>query len=73
MDSNFNKLMAKWIFVCIMPIFSQKKIVITCVKIAPKKILDNTNVRSHQGLLNYTNLNKFGQFKTLFWYFGVSI
>ena len=33
----------------------------------------NTNVRSHQGLLNGTNLKKFGQFKTLFWYLSVSI
>ena len=45
----------------------------TLVKKLRLKILANTNVRSHQGLSNDSNLKKFGHFKILFWYFGVSI
>ena len=58
--------MATWIFVCIVHIFFHIFKKITCVKIAPIFFLANTNVRSHQGLLNDTNLKKFGQFKPLF-------
>ena len=53
--------------------FSKKLIVSNLCKNCAKKILAITNVRSHQGLLNGTNLKKFGQFETLFWYFRISL